>query len=88
MEVLDCWKGQRSPLRVFEAGGGTGIPAITRLRPFMVSADGSESEELLAHPGTTDVSGSTYTRTIRDENVPAGFSRRNIVLDKSVLASV
>ncbi len=54
----------------------------------MVSADGSESEELLAHPGTTDVSGSTYTRTIRDENVPAGFSRRNIVLDKSVLASV
>ncbi|TFB74130.1 XRE family transcriptional regulator [Cryobacterium glaciale] len=41
-----------------------------------------------AVPQRTILSSSAYTRTIRDENVPAEFSRRNIALDKSVLASV
>ena len=39
-------------------------------------------------PERTILSGNVYTRTIRNENVPAEFSRRNIALDEAALASV
>ena len=36
----------------------------------------------------TILSGNAYTQTIRDENVPAPFARRNVALDESALTSV